>query len=37
VWVTQQQRPFLVPAVRQHEDAAVRGVQSAIDAVFKRL
>jgi hypothetical protein len=37
VWVEQQQRPFLVPAVRQHEDAAVRGVQSAIDAVFKRL
>jgi hypothetical protein len=36
-WVEQQQRPFLVPAVRQHEDAAVRGVQSAIDAVFKRL
>jgi hypothetical protein len=37
VWVEQQQRPGLVPAVRQHEDAAVRGVQSAIDAVFKRL
>jgi hypothetical protein len=37
IWVEQQQRPFLVPAVQQHEDAAVRGVQSAIDAVFKRL
>jgi hypothetical protein len=37
IWVEQQQRPFLIPAVRQHEDQAVRGVQSAIDAVFKRL
>jgi hypothetical protein len=37
IWVEQPQRPFLVPAVQQHEDAVVRGVQSAIDAVFKRL
>jgi hypothetical protein len=34
VWVEQPTRPFLQPAVRQHQDRVVRDVQDAIDHVL---
>lgn len=37
IWVEQQRRPFLVPAIRQHEDDVVKGVQDAINSAFSSL
>ena len=36
-WVEEPTRPFLRPALRQHEDDVVRGIQAAINSAFETL